>query len=217
VAMRSDGVGGAALVVLGHLKTPASLLPCLRQADLGERRAVMQYDGEGMSAPFLVVPLPLFSPDQEGRHNGAALHPSSLMVEFRVPAVDSLRRRIRDPQVGSSGAKVGEPATWCVWCLCVGSRSGGGGRLSLSPLLCVGIPHGGGDKVFRSLAVRQPAVVDGLSSPVRIKMEADARSTPMIRFRDGAGREILRLLQCLTSLVKDGGGLGGSPAGWRRI
>jgi hypothetical protein len=52
-----DGVGGAALVVLGHLKAPALLLPCLHQADLGERRVVMQYDGEGMLAPFLVVPL----------------------------------------------------------------------------------------------------------------------------------------------------------------
>jgi hypothetical protein len=65
--------------------------------------------------------------------------------------------------------------------------------------------------VFWSLAVRQPVAVDDLSSPVRIKTTADGRSTPMMRLRDGAGREILRLLQCLMPLVKDGGGLNGSP------
>jgi hypothetical protein len=52
-----DGVGGAAMVALMHLKGPATLLPRLRQADLGERHAVMRYDGEGVSAPFLEVSL----------------------------------------------------------------------------------------------------------------------------------------------------------------
>jgi hypothetical protein len=63
--------------------------------------------------------------------------------------------------------------------------------------------------VFRSLDVRQLVATNDLSSPVRIKMTTDAHSTPMMRLRDG--REILRLLQCLTPLVKDGGGLDGSP------
>jgi hypothetical protein len=75
----------------------------------------------------------------------------------------------------------------------------------------VGIPYGGDDMVFRSLAVRQAVAADDFSSPVRIKTAVDARSTPMMRLGDGAGREILRLFQCLTPLVKDGGGLGGSP------
>jgi hypothetical protein len=35
------------------------------------------------------------------------------MVEFRVPAADSLRRRIRDPQSGFGGAKVREVVAWC--------------------------------------------------------------------------------------------------------
>jgi hypothetical protein len=74
----------------------------------------------------------------------------------------------------------------------------------------VGIPHGGDDMIFRSLAVRQLVATDDISSPVRIKTAADAHSMPMMRLRDSAGREILRLLQCLTSLVKDRGGLGGS-------
>jgi hypothetical protein len=110
-----------------------------------------------------------------------------------------------------------EAAAWCFWCLCVGSRSSGAGRFSLSPLFYetvgffIGIPHDGGNMVFRSLAVRQPAAADGLSSPVQIKMVADARSTPMIWLRDDAGHEILRFFQHLTPLVKDGGGLGGSP------
>jgi hypothetical protein len=71
----------------------------------------------------------------------------------------------------------------------------------------VGIPHGGDDMVFRSTTVR---VADDLSSLVRIKMTIDARSIPMMRLGDGAGREILQLLQCLMPLV-DGGGLGSSP------
>jgi hypothetical protein len=54
-------------------------------------------------------------------------------------------------------------------------------------------------------------VMDDLSSPVWIKTTVDAHSTPMMRLRDDAGREILWLLQCLTPLVKDGGGLDGSP------
>jgi hypothetical protein len=103
------------------------------------------------------------------------------------------------------------------WCLCVGSRSGGRGKFSLSPLsfettgFLMGIPHDGDDMVFRSLAIRQPMAADDLSSLVRIKIAANARSTPMMRLRDGAEHEILRLLQCLTPLVKDGGGLGDSP------
>jgi hypothetical protein len=52
-----DGVGGLAMVALMHLKGLATLLPRLRQADLGERHAVMRYDGEGVSAPFLEVSL----------------------------------------------------------------------------------------------------------------------------------------------------------------
>jgi hypothetical protein len=87
--LRCDGVGGTAMVALAHLKAPAMLLPCLRRTDLGERRTEMWFDGEGVRAPFLVVPLSSFSPDLEGRHGSVALHPSSSMVEFRVPAADS--------------------------------------------------------------------------------------------------------------------------------
>jgi hypothetical protein len=112
------------------------------------------------------------------------------MVEFKVLGTYLLCQRIRNPHAGSGGAKVGEAVVWCFLCLCVGFRSGGGGRFSLSPLFfekvgfLVGIPHGGDDMVFRSTAVR---VADDLSSPVRIKMTIDARSIPMMRLRDGAG------------------------------
>jgi hypothetical protein len=142
-ALRCDGVSGVEMVTLTHLKGPGTLLPCLRQADLGERRTMMQYDEEGVRAPFLEVALPSFSLDLERRHGGAALHPSSSMelcclhpsssMEFKVPAVDSLRWRIRNPQAGSGGAKFGEAVAWCLWCHYVESRSDGGGRFSLSP------------------------------------------------------------------------------------
>jgi hypothetical protein len=68
------------------------------------------------------------------------------------------------------------------------------------------IPHGDGDKVFWSSVVRQLAVADGSSSPVLIKMVVDVRSMLMMRLRVGAGREILLHFQCLTPLMKDGGG-----------
>jgi hypothetical protein len=75
VALWCDGVGGAAMIVLMHLKGPAMLLHHLRRIDLGERHAVMRYDGEGVRAPFLEVSLPSFFSDLEWRHGGAALHP----------------------------------------------------------------------------------------------------------------------------------------------
>jgi hypothetical protein len=59
-ALRCDGVGGAAMIVLMHLKGPAMLLHRLRRIDLGERHAVMRYNGEGVCAPFLEVSLPSF-------------------------------------------------------------------------------------------------------------------------------------------------------------
>jgi hypothetical protein len=129
----------------------------------------------------------------------------------------SLHRRIRNPQASSDDGEAGEVAAWCLWCLCIGSRSDGGGSLSLPPLFCeimgffIRIPHGDGDKVFWSSVVRQLAVADGSSSPVLIKMVVDVRSMLMMRLRVGAGREILLHFQCLTPLMKDGGGLGDSP------
>jgi hypothetical protein len=42
-------------------------------------------------------------------------------------------------------------------------------------------------------------------------MAVDPRSMPMMWLKDGAGHEILRLLQRLTPLVNDGGGHNGSP------
>jgi hypothetical protein len=68
----------------------------------------MRYDGEGVHVPFLEVSLHL-----EWRHDGAAFHPSSLMVEFKVlavvPAVDSLlksERLLRDA-FGASASDLG--------------------------------------------------------------------------------------------------------------
>jgi hypothetical protein len=125
---------GVAMVALMHFKGPATLLPRLHWADIGGRHMVMRYDGEGMHVPFLNVPLPSFSLDLEWWHGGAALHPSSSMVEFKLLEADSLRQRIRNLQASSGGAKVREAAVCCFWCLCLGSRSGGRGRFSLSPL-----------------------------------------------------------------------------------
>jgi hypothetical protein len=64
-AQRCDGVGGAAMVVLMHLRGPAMLLPRLRRAKLGGRHAVMRYDREGVRSPFLKMSLLSFFPDQE--------------------------------------------------------------------------------------------------------------------------------------------------------
>jgi hypothetical protein len=90
--LRCAGVGGVAMVALMHLKCLDMLLPHLRRADLGERHVVMWYDREGVHVPFLEVPLLSFFPDLEWRHGGAALYPSSSMVEFKVSAADSLHR-----------------------------------------------------------------------------------------------------------------------------
>jgi hypothetical protein len=64
-AQRCDGVGGAAMVVLMHLRGLAMLLPRLRRAKLGGRHAVMRYDREGVRSPFLKMSLLSFFPDQE--------------------------------------------------------------------------------------------------------------------------------------------------------
>jgi hypothetical protein len=44
------------MLTLTHLKASATLLPFHHRVDLGERHA-MRYDGEGVCALFLVVPL----------------------------------------------------------------------------------------------------------------------------------------------------------------
>jgi hypothetical protein len=62
-AQRCDGVGGAAMVVLMHLRGLAMLLPRLRRAKLGGRHAVMRYDREGVRSPFLKMSLLSFFPD----------------------------------------------------------------------------------------------------------------------------------------------------------
>jgi hypothetical protein len=58
--LQCDGVGGAAMVILMHLKVPAMLLPRLCRTDLGERHVMMRYNEEDMHAPFLEVSLPSF-------------------------------------------------------------------------------------------------------------------------------------------------------------
>jgi hypothetical protein len=54
---------------------------------------------------------PIFFSDLEWRHDGAALHPFLSMVEFKVPAIDSLLWRIRNSHADSGGPKVEEDAT----------------------------------------------------------------------------------------------------------
>jgi hypothetical protein len=58
--LQCDGVGGAAMFTLMHLKVPAMLLPRLCRTDLGERHVMMRYNEEDMHAPFLEVSLPSF-------------------------------------------------------------------------------------------------------------------------------------------------------------
>jgi hypothetical protein len=122
--------------------------------------------------------------------------PSSLMVQLRVPAVGSLRRQIRNPQAGSVGGVVGGAVARCFWLFCESVD---------------GTSYGDADKFFWSSDVRQPTAADDFSSPVLLKMVADACSTLTIRLNGVVGCEFLRHFQCLTPLVKDGGGCTGSP------
>jgi hypothetical protein len=123
--------------------------------------------------------------------------PSSSMVQLRVPVVGSLRRQIRNLQAGSAGGVVGGAAARCFW---------------LFYESVDGISYGDADKFFRSLDVRQPTAADDFSFPVLLKMVPDACSTLTMRLSGVAGCEFLRHFQCLTPLVKDGGGCAGSPA-----
>jgi hypothetical protein len=72
--LQCDGVGGAAMVTLMHLKVPATLRPRLYRADLGERHVMMRYNEEGMHAPFLKVSLLSFFQIWSG---GTAVLPST--------------------------------------------------------------------------------------------------------------------------------------------
>jgi hypothetical protein len=48
------------MIMLVHLKVVAMLLTGLHRIDLGEKCAEMQFDGEGVHAPFMVVSLSSF-------------------------------------------------------------------------------------------------------------------------------------------------------------
>jgi hypothetical protein len=131
--------------------------------------------------------------------------PSSSMVQLRVLAAGSLCRQIRNPQAGSAGAVVGGAAARCFWLFCESVDD---------------ISYGDTDKFFWLSDVRQRTAADDFSSPVLLKMVADACSMLMMRLSGVAGCEFLRHFQCLTPLVKDGGGCAGSPTiltAWRKF
>jgi hypothetical protein len=70
-----------------------------------------------------------------------------------------------------------------------------------------GIPDGGGGgSLFRSLA-GWPAAVDLFSSLTSHKWSADVLSMLMMRFGVATERWLLRLNQCLMTLVRGGGGV----------
>jgi hypothetical protein len=133
-ALRWDGVGGAAVVELAIPRSPTMASPLLLRADFGELCAVVWYDREALLASFLLVPLSSPLPELDVRHLGVALLPLMLMVEFLVPVVDSLCRRIRNLQACDDVGGAGGSLAWFFWLLFFGSEAEDGGMLSFVPL-----------------------------------------------------------------------------------